>query len=316
LIGSEFEGYIVLTGGNDPRAAQQSLADALTANGVPAIARGYDPSPLPQGISVAVEYDSSVVGEQRYAGIRWAQIECKTKPLTIDEWEATVPKMLDLLRYAGLRVNASCGHHIHLSFAEMKSEPRHVRSLWNLYHRFQDVLFGLLAPSRRDNSYCHRMPNDTKLMHGANSIREVRRRLRNYDRRCFLNTTHLLEGDSPRIEIRAHHGTVDPAKARNWLLLNMAMMDHAIRRNCQAAPESLPNSRKSFDNLVTTCGLKPRSRVYESVDPALRAAAKALLKTWKKFNGNQAMYPQRKGQLIDLDDGNEAVREEEAACAG
>jgi hypothetical protein len=55
--------------------------------------------------------------------------------------------------------------------------------------------------------------------------------------------------------------------------------------------------------------------VYESVDPALRAAAKALLKTWKKFNGNQAMYPQRKSKQIDLDDG-EAVREEEAACAG
>ena len=105
LIGSEFEGYIVLTGGNDPRAAQQSLADALSANGIRAIARGYDHSPLPNGVVVAVEYDSSISPEQRYAGIRWAQIEVKTKPLTIGEWEATVPPMLDLLKYAGLTLN-------------------------------------------------------------------------------------------------------------------------------------------------------------------------------------------------------------------
>jgi len=97
----------------------------------------------------------------------------------------------------------------------------------------------------------------------------------------------------------------------------MAMLDHAIRRSCQAAPESLPNTRKNFDALVTTIGMKPRSGIYSQVDPALRASAKALLKTWKKFNGNQALYPQRDGKRIDLDDdGNEAVRDEEAACAG
>jgi len=311
LIGSEFEGYIVLTGGNDPRAAQQSLADALSANGIRAIARGYDHSPLPNGVVVAVEYDSSISPEQRYAGIRWAQIEVKTKPLTIGEWEATVPPMLDLLKYAGLRVNHSTGHHIHLSFEEMKREPRHVRSLWNLYHRFQDVLFGLVAPSRRDNTFCRRMPNDTKLLHGANSLRELRRRLSDYDRYTFLNTTHLL-GDSPRIEIRSHHGTVEPAKARAWLHLHMAMLDHAIRRSCQAAPSPIPNSRKAFDALVTTCGLKPRSGIYTEVDPTLRASAKALLKTWKKFNGNHAMYPQRNGKRIDLGNGNETAQHEEA----
>lgn len=311
LIGSEFEGYIILTGGNDGRAAQQALADALTANGIRAIARGYDHSPLPQGVTVAVEYDSSIVPEQRYAGIRWAQIEVKTKPLTLGEWEQVVPPMLDLLRYAGLRVNHSTGHHIHLGFAEMKSDPTHVRSLWNLYHRFQDVLFGLVSPSRRENNYCHRMPEGTKILHGANSLRELRRRLGRYDRYCFLNTTHLVQGDSPRIEIRSHHGTLDPAKARAWLHLHMAMLDHAIRRSCQAAPESLPNTRKNFDSLVCTVGMKPRSGIYLQVDPALRASAKSLLRTWKKFNGPQPLNPQRKSLATD-DDGNGAVREEAA----
>src|SRR5829696_3629416 len=90
-IGSEFEGFIILTGSGDARSAQDSLAHALSQNGIPAIARGYSKDPLPPGIKAAVEYDSSIVPEQRYRGIRWAQIEIKTAILDLDEWEATVP---------------------------------------------------------------------------------------------------------------------------------------------------------------------------------------------------------------------------------
>ncbi len=282
-IGSEFEGYIILTGSGDPRSAQDSLAHALSQNGIPAIARGYCKDPLPTGVKVAVEYDSSIVPEQRYRGIRWAQLEIKTAILTLDEWEAIVPPTLDLLRYAGMRVNHSTGHHLTLSFDEVNDQPQKVRSLWNLYHRHQDTLFHLCSPSRRSNSYCRPLPNESKVLHGANSQRELRRRLARYDRYYFLNTTNLLTS-SPRIEIRCHQGTLDPAKARAWMHLQMAMVDHAIRRNCMAAPAPLPNSRKSIDALLTTVGMKPNTKVYSHVDPALRASAKLLLKTWKKFN--------------------------------
>jgi hypothetical protein len=291
-IGAEFEGYIILTGSGDARSAQESLAHVLTENGIPSIARHYSRDPLPPGVLAAVEFDSSIVPEQRYRGIRWAQIEVKTTKLEgIDQWETVVPAMLDLLRYAGLRTNTSTGHHLHLSFDEVKEDPRNVRSLWNLYHRHQDTLFALVAPSRRSNTYCRPLPNESKLLHGANSIRELRRRLSRFDRYTFLNTTHLFD-ESPRLEIRSHHGTLDPAKARAWLHLHLAMLDHAVRRSCQAAPAPLPPDRKSLDALMTTIGMKPNTRVYAEVDPALRASAKALRKTFKKFNPQ--FYPRRK----------------------
>ena len=283
-IGAEFEGYIILTGGNDARAAQDSLAHALTQNGIPAIARGYSHDPLPPGIKVAVEYDSSIVPEQRFRGIRWAQIECKTSKLDgIDEWEAVVPPMLELLRYAGLRVNASCGHHLHLSFDEVNDDPRNVRSLWNLYHRHQDTMFHLVSESRRANSYCRELPDEAKFLHGANSKRELKRRLSRFDRYNWLNLTHLFD-DSPRIELRNHHATLEAPKARAWLHLHLAAFDHAIRRACQGAPSTLTADRKSFDSLMTTIGMRPNTRVYAQVDPHLRTSAKALLKTYKKFN--------------------------------
>ncbi len=308
-IGSEFEGFIILTGSGDARSAQESLAHALSQNGIPAIARGYSPEPLPPGIKAAVEYDSSIVPEQRYRGIRWAQIEVKTCKLDgIDEWEAIVPPMLDLLKYAGLRVNQSTGHHLHLSFDEVTEDARNARSLWNLYHRHQETLFHLVSESRRNNSYCRALPNEPKLLHGANSMRELRRRLSRLDRYYFLNTTRLVTEDAPRIEIRSHHGTLDATKARAWLHLHMAMLDHAARRSCQAAPAPLVADRKSFDALMTTIGMKPNSRVYKFVDPIFRASAKALLKTYKKFNPQ--FFTARRKSAIATDRELVAVGEE------
>lgn len=307
-IGAEFEGCLILTNGSDTRAAQESLAHALSQNGIPAVARGYSHDPLPPGIKAAVEYDSSIVPEQRYRGIRWAQIEVKTSKLDgVDEWEAVVPPMLDLLRYAGLRVNHSTGHHLHLSFDEVEEQPRVVRSLWNLYHRHQDTIFHLCSPSRRENSYCRYLPNEAKYLHGANSVRELRRRLTRFDRYNWLNLSHIFD-EAPRVELRSHHGTLDPAKARAWLHLHLAAFDHACRRNCQAAPAPLPADRKSFDSLMTTIGMKPNTRVYAEVDPSLRASAKSLLKTYKKFNPQfftaRAKSPSADRELLAVGEGD------------
>ncbi len=283
-IGSEFEGFLIITSGTDARSAQESLAHAFSQNGLSAVARGYSHEPLPPGVKVAVEYDSSIVPEQRYRGIRYAAIELKTAKLDgVDEWEAVVPLMLDIAKYFGLRCNVSCGHHLTLSFDEVHDDPRNVRSLWNLYHRHQDTIFHLVSESRRSNSYCRYLPNEAKFLHGATSKRELRSRLTRFDRYNWLNLTNLLS-DSPRIELRSHQATLDATKARAWLHLHLAAFDHACRRSCQAAPSMLPADRKSFDALMVCIGMKSNSRVYAQVDPHLRASAKQLLKTYKKFN--------------------------------
>jgi hypothetical protein len=165
----------------------------------------------------------------------------------------------------------------------VNDDPRNVRSLWTLYHRHQDTIFHLVSESRRSNSYCRYLPNEAKFLHGANSKRELRRRLTRFDRYNWLNLTHLFD-ESPRVELRNHHATLDASKARAWLHLHLAMFDHAVRRSCQAAPSMLPADRKSFDSLMTTIGCRPNTRVYPVVDPALRATARQLLKTYRKFN--------------------------------
>lgn len=278
-----------IIGAGDGRAVQDTIANVLSANGIRACSRPYDHAPVPLNCDVAVESDASIQGEQRLQGVRWAQVEVKTRILRgVAEWEAIVPRMLEVVRYCGGRITASCGHHLHLSFDEFKREPRVVRSLWNLFHRFDQVLFGLVAPSRRHSSYCRPMPSISKVLHGANSARTIRRVLSTYDRYQAVNLTQLFE-DAPHIELRHHHGTLDANKARHWLRLSLALVEHAVTRSCHAAPAPLPNDRKSLEAMLVTIGLRVNTRVYSLVSPELRETGKYILKTWKKFNGEQPL---------------------------
>ena len=295
-IGAEFECAVPIIGSGNAMAVQETIAGILSANGIRACSRHYEHTPVPRNCDVAVEFDASIQGEQRFQGVRWAQVEVKTRILAgVEDWEAIVPRMLEVVRYCGGRITASCGYHLHLSFDEFKQDPRVVRSLWNLFHRFDQVLFGLMAPSRRQSSYCRPMPPITKLLHGANSPRTIRQVLSRFDRYQALNLTHLFE-ESPHIELRHHQGTLDAKKARQWLNLSLALVQHAITRSCHAAPAPLPNDRKSLEALLVTIGLKVNTRVYATVVPELRETGKYLLKTWKKFNGNHPLPKKSQGE--------------------
>ncbi|HEX2973114.1 MAG TPA: amidoligase family protein [Tepidisphaeraceae bacterium] len=286
-IGCEYEMTVPLVGTGSGRDVQETLARVLTANGIRAIARGYDHSLLPNGVDVAVEYDSSVQGESRWAGVQWYPVEIKTRILNgIDDWEQVVPKMLEICRYMGARVNTSTGHHIHLAFDEVNEQPRTVRSLWNVFHRFEPVIFGLVAPSRRQNSYCRPLPaNGSKLLHGANSIRALRRKLDAFDRYYGLNLTHLFDS-APRLELRYHQGTLNVTTARMWLRLCLSLVQHSVVRNAQAAAVQANNDRRGIEALMTVIGLKVNTKVYSVVTQELRECGRFMLKRWKGFNGN------------------------------
>jgi len=295
-IGAEYEMTVPLVGTGTGADVQQTLARVLTANGIGAIARGYSHAPVPDGADVAVESDSSVEGESRYQGIVWHPVEIKTRILNgYDDWETVVPKMLEISKYMGARVNTSCGHHLHCSIPEFKEDPRVIRSLWNLLHRFEPVIFGLLAPSRRHSNFCRPLPLASKL--GANTRLGFRRLLRAYDRYQGLNVTHLFD-DHPRIELRYCQGLLDAMKARHWIRFCLQIVQHAVvTRNCQAAPFPLPNDRKSLDKLLVTAGFKVNTRVYAKVSPELRETGRYLLKRWKQFNSDS--LEEYKAAMVD-----------------
>lgn len=289
-IGVEYEMTLPLVGSGAGPDIQRVLAEVLTANGLRAIARGYSHSPIPPGIDLAVEYDSSVHGESKYDGIRWFSVELKTRILNgIDDWERIIPKALDICQYLGARVNQSCGHHVHLAIPEVNADPSVIRSLYNLVRRIEPVIYGLVAPSRSTSGYCRPISDPATLLHNCESFDQFRVALRHWTRYLGLNLTHLFSESGPRVEFRWHQGTLDPQKARHWLRFLLQLVEHAVTRNCQATEKQLPNDRTGIERLLISTGLKVNSRIYSRVCPELRTTGQYLLSRWKQFNGKVAL---------------------------
>ena len=80
-IGCEYEMTVPLVGAGSGMDVRRTLAGVPSANGLPAVARGYRHDPLPPGADLAMESDSSARGEALYAGVAWFPVELKTRVL-------------------------------------------------------------------------------------------------------------------------------------------------------------------------------------------------------------------------------------------
>ncbi len=285
-VGVELEMALPLIGGGQAHDLRCKMADILSVNGLRAIARSYSHSPVPDGYDVVIESDGSIRGETQYQGIEWVPVEVKTRILNGNEdFDRVVKKLCELCRYLGARQNTSTAVHLHVEFREAKQTPAVIRSFFNLAHRFEAVVFGLVAPSRRDNQYCKRLPNKTKLLHPCTRLQHFSQVLNSagLERYWAFNMTHLF-GGAPRIEFRHHHGSLDFEKILHWKNLCLRLIDHSIQRNCKASPSPLPNDKASMLRMLVTLGMKPNTRVFPKVDPELRATGRFLLRRWQILN--------------------------------
>lgn len=131
-------------------------------------------------------------------------------------------------------VNRSCGTHIHIDMSGADEEDH--RAIFRFAKHFEDSVFELVAPSRRDNTYAKRL--------GA--------RLNVRDRYRWANFAALREFGT--IEIRLHQGTVHPIRVKMWACLMLKFMEIAIRIGRQRV---LPKK-----SLLDILNLTPRERVY------------------------------------------------------
>lgn len=295
-LGAEFECCVPLVGNGTAMDVQRQIAGILTSNGIRAGFRSYSHYPLPPETDIMVESDASVRGESRLAGITWVPLEIKTRILQgLTDYERIVPKTLEVLRALNCKVNATTGHHLHIGFHEVNADARVIRSLYNLVHRVEPVIFSLVSPSRRSNSYCRPLPDISKLLHHCRKLSCFEEALGRFERYQALNWTHLFNDDgAPRVEFRYHQGTLDAPKALHWARLCVQLLNHAAARSCQATPKQLPATKEGLRKLLTTTGFKVNTKVYAKVAPELRQTGRYyLLKRWKELNGPTGNQPSR-----------------------
>ena len=284
-IGIEIECVVPIIGTGENSDVQRLLAQVLTNQGIRSIARSYTQSAVPSGCKLAIEHDMSLRDESTYAGLRWSKLECKTMPMTWAEIEETLPRALEIIQYCGARVNYSCGLHVHHHLPEVVDKPQTVRSLQHLWWRFHQVIYGLVAPSRKSNTYCHApQPADATQYDDCHSYAKLSGILSRVGRFNGLNLTNLTNRERMTVEWRLHSGTVDWDKIRTWVLATQRWTEHAVKRSCHYKPDPMPNTQAGLNSLLVTTGLKTNSRIYSKVDKELRQVGKHLLKRWKRFN--------------------------------
>ena len=125
-----------------------------------------------------------------------------------------IGKVMKALRTGGARVNTQAGLHVHINMKDMGKEG--LANFVTTWAQQEDFLFGLCAPSRRNNHYCEPI----SMTDAQNIATQFRASGRAYGNRGALNITSYPKLGT--FEIRMHQGTLNPEKMRAWVKLLLA----------------------------------------------------------------------------------------------
>lgn len=165
-----------------------------------------------------------------------------------------VADMMAAITAAGGKVDRTCGLHVHHDANDMA--PEAVARLVEFYSRNQQVIDGLVSPSRRSstmNRWCRGLTErETVLI--SEAVKTGNRQAvapTRFDRYRTLNITAYAKYGT--VEFRQHQGTLNSRKLTAWAKLGQAMADAAVR---EAGPAPVFTSvPEMLDYLRVTGGL-------------------------------------------------------------
>lgn len=162
-----------------------------------------------------VKYDGSLPG---------GGAEIVGPPLSGEDGIAQVRVACRVLREQGCTVTRQCGLHVHHEIRDVTVTQ--VKTLARLWSDNQDMIDGLVAPSRRDgrNSYCGRLSDED--LRRLDRCREMSQISSAFATR--YRTMNLQKyGRYGTVEIRQHQGTLDAEKIVTWIEFGQAMIEQA-----------------------------------------------------------------------------------------
>ena len=122
-------------------------------------------------------------------------------------------KVCWVLDYYDVKVNNSCGLHIHMDAADFTIETW--RNLAITYRHLEPVIDAFMPNTRRNNTYCKRLSGISESrIREAQTIQDLRGVFRN-DRYHKLNLEAYARHRT--VEFRQHGGTTNFTKMENWI---------------------------------------------------------------------------------------------------
>lgn len=122
-------------------------------------------------------------------------------------------KVCWVLDYCNVKVNDSCGLHIHIDAAGFNLQTW--KNLILTYKHIETVIDGFMPNSRRNNTYCKSLRSITeRRILGASSLRDLQNAFAG-DRYHKLNLESFSRHRT--VEFRQHGGTTNYMKMENWI---------------------------------------------------------------------------------------------------
>lgn len=199
-----------------------------------------DIAELPSGDGIT--HDGSLKGTN--------PVEIQTQPASADKLERLVRNTTKSLRAAGYKVNKSCGIHIHVDSPDIYGSGINIIKLIRTYYAIEPLIFSMLPESRRHNMYAmplskwlsavkvYQLANYKDITsdvieeawyksHDRNAI--SRNKNARYDSsRYFGFNLHSLFANG-HIELRYHHGSLNPVKILNWINFHLTVIDWVVK---------------------------------------------------------------------------------------
>ena len=214
-FGLEFEGSLP----DGPREGLAAVAAKLMLQGFAAELAGQ--SGRNYGV-VQIKPDSSISASFRSSASNPVALEVVTPVLTLANGLDFLRRLLGAISasvfFGGMKVNRSCGTHLHLGTAEWLLSKTKVFIVNFTF--YQEVFAALSPPSRRTSNFCKRMPCHESFVQAllrCTSVAEIKE-LFGFDRYFRLNVQRLGEA-SPTLEVRLGGATHSFNKVKHWIAL-------------------------------------------------------------------------------------------------
>lgn len=218
------------------------LVDALREEGVQVSSESYNHTTRNHWKIVS---DSSLSGNNTF--------ELVSPVLEGEAGLKELKKVCWVLDACGVKVNASCGLHIHFDAANFSLQSW--KNIAISYKHIESVIDKFMPESRRNNNYCRSMRNITEQkINNAQSID-------NLQQVAFENTRYFKVNPQSysrhkTIEFRQHAGSINYDKISNWVLFLNGLVTFAQQQPIASgtALNDIPflsDEQKSFFRLRT-----------------------------------------------------------------
>lgn len=164
---------------------------------------------------------------------------------------AELKKVCDVLEAAGVKINKSCGLHVHFNARQMAINDW--RNLYKNYITMEGEIDSLMPISRRGNSntYCRSMmsrfrskENAFAAIDEAQTVGDLSRVVTGRDRYFKLNAESFTRHGT--VEFRQHSGTIEFKKITSWIRICSSMIDKSATGVASQLEEFLNDDLKVY----------------------------------------------------------------------